>query len=117
MRFCRKSTGPEDVIRTAKPTSTKTGIKTGNMEITQAQSKKRLAPDFDQSLRRPAGEDFDDFETIQSFLEGRSPGCLSPTSEVTRCKDRFILVDSDVSGTYDLVLTMTLHKETDTIGL
>src|SRR5271165_1152920 len=87
MRFCKKSTGPEDVSRTAKPMAKKTGIKTGNMEITQAQSKKRLAPDCDQALRCLPGEDFDDFETIQSFLEGRSQGRLSPTSEGIRCEE------------------------------
>ena len=117
MRFCRKSTGPEDVSRTAKPTIRKIGIKTGNSEITQTQSKRRLAPDRDQWLRRFPADDCDDFETSQSLLEGRRLGCLSPTSEAFRCEDRLILVDSEVSGTYDLVLTMTLHKETNTIGL
>jgi hypothetical protein len=114
MRFCRKSTGPEDVSRTAKPMNRKIGIKTGNMEMTQAQSKKRLTPDCDHWLRRFPGEYL---ETIRSFFEGRGQGCLSAASELIRSEDRLILVDSDASGIYDLVLTMTLHKETNTIGL
>jgi hypothetical protein len=87
------------------------------MEITHAQSKNRFAPACDQALRRIPGVDLDDFETSQSFFEGRNPVCLSATSEVTRWEDRFILVDSDASGTYDLVLTLTLHKVTTGIGV
>ena len=52
MRFCKKRTGPDDVSRTARAIASKTGTSKGNASRTQAQSKKRLAPDRDQGLSR-----------------------------------------------------------------
>jgi hypothetical protein len=105
------------VSRTAKPTAKKIGIKTGNIDTTHKQSKARFTPDCDQGLSRFPDADRVDFDTSQSFFEGRGRGDLSPASGALRCEDRFILVVSEVSGTYDLVLTMTLHKRKIKIGL
>jgi hypothetical protein len=46
------------------------------MEMTHTQSKTRLAPDCDQGLSRFAEADRPDFETNQSFFEGRGMGVL-----------------------------------------
>jgi len=94
----------------------KIGIRTGNIEITQAQSKTRLALDPDHGLRCFPNNICAGSDTKRCFGAATNFAPLSDPSEALRGAVRFILASSDAFGTYDSVLTNDPPKGNSSIG-